>query len=68
MKQLHAAVPDLPMHFVQGADYCCDTAWEAVLADYTTKFTDELFRVGVHHYPVRSQRRTMLLLTFITRW
>ena len=52
MAQLHAAVPDLPMHFVQGADYCCDTAWEAELEQYTNRFTDELFRVGVHHYPV----------------
>ena len=52
MAQLHAAVPELPMHFVQGADYCCDAKWQAVMGDYVKRFTDELFRVGVHHYPV----------------
>lgn len=58
MAQLHAAVPELPMHSVQGADYCCDTAWQAVLGEYVTQFTDELFRVGVHHYPVRTHTHT----------
>ena len=51
VQQLRAAAPDLPAHFIQGALYCCQTAWRDRLPEYIRAFTAELFKVGVHHYP-----------------